>query len=144
MPEIVLSIDLPAALGFGCALGCARGCPGSTCVSPVRLERCNTLSLPLSLSPSIWKTALPSLFLYPSNYVVIVLWYCCAFSQQKSELVPGGGSLQCQFLVHIVVAHAHAHRARARAVRTPHGTGISGPCGARLGFWFRVLLHTRM
>ena len=32
---------------FVCTLGSARGCPGSTCISPVWLERCNTLS-PLS------------------------------------------------------------------------------------------------
>ena len=25
-----------------CSLGSARGCPGSTCISPVWLERCNT------------------------------------------------------------------------------------------------------
>ena len=33
-------------------MGSARGCPGSTCISPVWLDRCNSLSLSLSLSLS--------------------------------------------------------------------------------------------
>ena len=39
--------------------GICQGCPGSTCISPVWLERCNTLSLSLqwvwvSVGVSLW------------------------------------------------------------------------------------------
>ena len=38
-------------------MGSARGCPGSTCIRPVRLDRCSTLSFSLSLPLALsWTT----------------------------------------------------------------------------------------